>query len=243
MITLPLDCYDIIFNNLRHNYKNLYSCALVNRQWCRIIIPILWSEPKNHFKNIKLIRTFLLTLNSEEQALLIPFKITLPSYPRPLFEYTSYITSIEEHLYDGIRKWIHYERDKTVLELENVVKYSLIRMFLRTSKNLKSLILDNKTICNQIIFENLYENTTITSIILYYTCIDLNFKTIDILIQILHKNSTLTSLDLNLQGYRFFSNIESEREALIDALCKNNTLKKLNIYHAPPGSKEGALGE
>src|SRR5260363_203695 len=102
MITLPLDCYDIIFNNLRHNYKNLFSCALVNRQWCRIIMPILWSEPKKHFKNIKLIRIFLLTLNSEEQAPLIPFKLNLPSYPRPLFEYTSYITgtSIEEHLYD-----------------------------------------------------------------------------------------------------------------------------------------------
>ncbi|KAF0374645.1 hypothetical protein F8M41_012834 [Gigaspora margarita] len=95
-------------------------------------MPILWSEPKKHFKNIKLIRIFLLTLNSEEQAPLIPFKLNLPSYPRPLFEYTSYITgtSIEEHLYDGIRKWLHYERDKTELELENTIKCSLITMFL-----------------------------------------------------------------------------------------------------------------
>src|SRR5260364_52237 len=102
MITLPNECYYIIFNNLRNNYKNLFSCALVNRQWCRIIIPILWSEPTHHFEDIRLIRIFLLTLNAEEQGLLIPFKITLPSFPKPLFEYTSYITSVNNYLYDGI---------------------------------------------------------------------------------------------------------------------------------------------
>ncbi|RIB22759.1 hypothetical protein C2G38_948854 [Gigaspora rosea] len=67
MITLPIECYCIIFNNLRYNYKDLFSCILVNRQWCRIIIPILWSNPKNHFKNIKLIEIFLLTLNHKNK--------------------------------------------------------------------------------------------------------------------------------------------------------------------------------
>ncbi|KAF0562537.1 f-box domain-containing protein [Gigaspora margarita] len=97
MIALPNECYYQIFNNLRCNddyYRDLFSCILVNRHWCRVAIPILWSEPEQHFKDEIIIRTFLLTLNTEEQALLIPFKNILPNGQKPLFEYTSYITSI-----------------------------------------------------------------------------------------------------------------------------------------------------
>ncbi|RIB21993.1 hypothetical protein C2G38_2175124 [Gigaspora rosea] len=142
MITLPNECYYEIFNNLRHNdnYKDLYSCALVNRQWCRIIIPILWSEPSSHFRDTSLIRICLLTLNVEEQSFLIPFNISLPSHSEPLFEYTSYITSVNELLFDGIKNWLHYNIYSR--ELENPVKHALITMLLRTGKNLKYFHLD-----------------------------------------------------------------------------------------------------
>ncbi|KAF0536463.1 f-box domain-containing protein [Gigaspora margarita] len=188
MNTLPNECYYAIFNKLERNYRSLFSCALVNRQWCKIIIPILWREPTIHLKDARLIRIFLLTLNTEEQALLIPFKISLPSHPKPLFEYTSYITSVSNDLYDGIKKWLPY---KTENELENAIKCSLIAMFLRTSKNLRHLSL-NGPICNQTIFENLYKKTTITSMDL---C-EFKYKAIDGLVTFLNKNSTLTSLNL-----------------------------------------------
>ncbi|KAF0478015.1 hypothetical protein F8M41_024118 [Gigaspora margarita] len=163
MIALPIECYRAIFNNLRYNYKELFSCILVNRQWCRIIIPILWSDSKKHFKNVKLIEMFLLTLNAKEQALLIPFKITLPNQRKPLFEYTSYITSVNNDLYHGVSNLIQDRKYETGDELRNAINCSLISMFLRTSKNLEYLSL-NEVICNQLIYENLYENTTITSI-------------------------------------------------------------------------------
>ncbi|KAF0451919.1 f-box domain-containing protein [Gigaspora margarita] len=136
MITLPNECYYMIFNNLRPDHKNLFLCALVNRHWCRLVIPILWSDPEEHFTDIRLIRIFLLTLNAEEQALLIPFNITLPNHPKPLFDYTNYITSINNYLYYGIRNWLYdikYKPFITECELENAVKCSLITMFLRTS--------------------------------------------------------------------------------------------------------------
>ncbi|KAF0401368.1 hypothetical protein F8M41_009477 [Gigaspora margarita] len=102
MITLPYEYYHQIFNNLQNTYNDLFSCALVNRHWCRIIIPILWETPI--FGDIRLIRILLLTLNGKEQALLIPFKINLPSYQKPLFEYTSYIAFIDDDLYyRGVR--------------------------------------------------------------------------------------------------------------------------------------------
>ncbi|KAF0445754.1 f-box domain-containing protein [Gigaspora margarita] len=129
MITLPNECYCMIFNNLRSNYNSLLSCSLVNRHWCRIVIPILWNDPKNHFKDIRLIKVFLLTLNDEERTLLIPFKLTFPNHPKPLFEYTSYITCVNKDLYSGIRIWLRSNGYKTEYELvETAIQCSLIAM-------------------------------------------------------------------------------------------------------------------
>ncbi|KAF0562530.1 f-box domain-containing protein [Gigaspora margarita] len=199
MIALPNECYYQIFNNPRLNHKNLFSCALVNRQWCRVIIPILWSEPKRHFKDIRLIRIFLLTLNSEEQDLLISFKINFPNYPKPLFEYTNYITSVTYDLYNGVRNWLRYERYKIENELVNAVVGSLTEMFLRTSKNLKHLDF-NDSICDPILLDYLYENTTITSM---YIFTDFKSKAIGGLLKILYKNFTLTSLTLSSVKFGF----------------------------------------
>ncbi|KAF0554403.1 hypothetical protein F8M41_019174 [Gigaspora margarita] len=163
MITLPEECYYIIFNKLRPKFKILFSCALVNRYWCRIAIPILWDDPKGYFKDIRLFRILLLTLSAKEQILLIPFKISLPNQQKPLFEYTSYITSVNDYLDHGIRNWLQYGRYDLGSELANAMKSSLVAMFLRTSKNLKYLCL-NEIICNRIIFESLHENTTVTSL-------------------------------------------------------------------------------
>src|SRR5260363_69665 len=109
MVTkLPTECFFKIFNNLQDDYKSLYSCLLVSRLWCRIIIPILWSKI-DKLNDIRLINICLLTLTAEEQSLLIPFKFHLPTYQKPLFNYTSYITSIDANdLYDRNIRWLKY---------------------------------------------------------------------------------------------------------------------------------------
>ncbi|KAF0449621.1 hypothetical protein F8M41_002496 [Gigaspora margarita] len=221
MTALPLECYYAIFNNLRHNHKSLFSCALVSRHWCRIIIPILWNEPGYHFKDKRLIRILFLTLNAEEQTLLIPFNISLPSHQKTLFEYTSYITSITRDLIIGVRNLFPNYRS-----LQNIVKFSLIAMLVRTSKNPKHLILD-EIICNPLIFEKLYEKTILTSVDLYFRyniSDDLKYKAIDGLIKILYKNSTLNSLNLRSATLGAKGVI-----TLLEALCNNTVLKSLVI--------------
>ncbi|RIB13034.1 hypothetical protein C2G38_1767612 [Gigaspora rosea] len=253
MTTLPNECYYLIFNNFQHNYKNLFSCALVNRQWCRVIIPILWSEPKYHFNDTSLIRIFLLTLNVEEQAQLIPFKISLPSHPKPLFEYTSYITSVTNDFYRWIGELLHsYEGYELDFELVNAVKSSLLSMFLRTGENLKNLYLDEIT-CNQLMLEILYKNTTVTSMDLRSSD-GFNSAMIEELSKFLkNKNSILTSLNLiNIQlgsnemktllealydnteiNYLSFHDYHIDTEGgkmFAKFLCKNTTLISLNLY-------------
>ncbi|KAF0525701.1 f-box domain-containing protein [Gigaspora margarita] len=228
MKTLPLECYYIIFYNLHHDYKNLFSCALVNRHWCRVIIPILWSKP--NLKDMRLIRIFLLTLNVNEQALLVPFKITLPDHPKPLFEYTNYITSINSYyLHYGVKFWLACggfemrKLDKIPHELENAIESSLVTMLLRTSKNLKSLHL-NEIICNQLIFENLHENTTVTSMNLGKISDDFKSKAIDLLVKILYTKSTLTSLNFGSNKLE-----PGEMKMILEVLYKNTTLNSLNF--------------
>ncbi|KAF0536908.1 hypothetical protein F8M41_008844 [Gigaspora margarita] len=162
-------------------------------------------------------------LNAEKQALLIPFKIVLPNHPKPLFKYTSYITSVNCYLSEGVRNWYRNESHYILQELEYAVEGSLICMFLRTSKNLKFLSL-NVIICNQIIFKNLNGNTVVISVDLYNINSGFKYKVIDGLVKFLNKNSTLTSLNLRLiqLGYE-------EVKILLEALYENTVLNSLNL--------------
>ncbi|KAF0470602.1 f-box domain-containing protein [Gigaspora margarita] len=227
MIPLPNECLFEIFNNFRTDYKFLFSCLLVNRHWCRIIIPILWSEPTDSIENSKLIRTCLLILNSEEQAQLIPFKIILPTCPKPLFEYTNYTTSCGYSLNDGIINWlnenylykgVYDEDDYNYDELVSAVKCSLISMFLRTSRGLKCLCVKGIIYNREI--KNLYKNTTITTLKFYFNRVD--YEGIKALADTISKNTSLTSLSIYQLGSK-------DLKMLAEAFRKNVSLISLTL--------------
>ncbi|KAF0549635.1 f-box domain-containing protein [Gigaspora margarita] len=219
MKKLPNECFFEIFNNFRTDFKCLFSCLLVNRQWCRFVIPILWSEPTNHCSDGRLIRIFLLGLNAKEQALLIPFQIILPNCPRPLFEYSSYTKSVGIHFPRAILKWFCDEGsifcEKVDRKPLHAIKYSLVSMFLRTCENLKCLKLRYVGINNTII-EGLNMNNTITH--LSFDDIYLHYKDITILMEIISKKNTLVDLSLSYNKLAFAK-----------ALTKNITLTSLNL--------------
>src|ERR1700722_6069439 len=66
---LPTECMLEIFKHVQAQDSGLYPCLLVNRYWCKNIIPLLWSHP---FKGLssenryKLIHTYLACLDREE---------------------------------------------------------------------------------------------------------------------------------------------------------------------------------
>ncbi|KAF0541891.1 f-box domain-containing protein [Gigaspora margarita] len=246
MIKLPNECFVEIFNNFQnmHDYKNLYSCLLVNRQWCRTIIPILWKRPLDYSRDTRLIRIYLLELNAKEQSLLIPYKIILPNCPKPLFEYSSYTTYVGEYFPDGVENWLddegfgtdvprrfcdrepYFDCFKYYGENEDLViraiECSLVAMFLRTSKNLKGLSL-YRNIINNIIFESLYTNATLINLSLCKFYFD--SEETKGLIELISKNSTLTSLELSDNHLGF-----EEVKALSEAISKNTALTSLQFH-------------
>src|SRR5436189_2377655 len=104
MIKLNKDCLFMIFNELENDKSALYSCLLVNREWCEDIVPVLWKHPwkliipKDHlYHNITirerlLLNTILLHLWDESQNILKEQRIKLFTTPikKPLFPYISY---------------------------------------------------------------------------------------------------------------------------------------------------------
>ncbi|KAF0408299.1 RNI-like protein [Gigaspora margarita] len=236
MKTLPNECLLGIFNNLQTCngnlfYRSLFSCLLVNRKWCRIIIPILWSKPT--LRNKMFIRTCLLLLNVEEQALLIPFNITLPNNSTPLFKYTSYISHLNCRSNDlglGIKYWLENEFhfNFEAFPLISIIKYSLIKMFLRTNIGYNQLGSE----CGKIIAETLCINTTLTSLNIERN--QLGSESGKVIAEALCKNNTLTSLNIG------FNKLGSEcGKTFAEALCINTTLTHLNIEFNLLGSESG----
>src|SRR5437764_13670464 len=94
---LPMECMQQIIQYLLEEKQGLYSSLLINRYWCKIVIPYLWNRPfelcssKNR---LKLFRTYLLcfdqveldSFSSRMVDALYTFNI-FPAKRTPLFNY------------------------------------------------------------------------------------------------------------------------------------------------------------
>jgi hypothetical protein len=126
--------------------KNLYACALVNRQWCTSAVRILWRRPFGPFHNRghKIITTYLRGLDVEERRDLKLKRIKLPTVsPIPMFNYPSFMRHLDygEMLY-AVEAWcatLPKRRPNNVLSVMRV----LLRLFLHNSGPLSSLKLSS----------------------------------------------------------------------------------------------------
>ncbi|CAJ0903877.1 4312_t:CDS:1 [Entrophospora sp. SA101] len=78
-------------NRSSNNDKNeaisniLFSCILVNRYWCRNVLPILWSKPFRflHKPLPGLIQVYVSCLNEKESKVFLSIDTELPSITLP----------------------------------------------------------------------------------------------------------------------------------------------------------------
>src|SRR5947207_12518197 len=86
-----IDCLLFIFNQV--NKKTLYSCLLVDKEWCNIVVPILWKKVLMYYESVKLFNTILSCLPFPSKQLLSNNGIKLSSeilLRSPLFDYISF---------------------------------------------------------------------------------------------------------------------------------------------------------
>ncbi|RIA98967.1 hypothetical protein C1645_870358 [Glomus cerebriforme] len=99
MTKLKIDCFILIFGELLRMKHSLNACLLVNKEWCNLVVPILWKSTSAHyyFKNDELekkwFNTILSCISPSSKQLLFDNNIELPStilLKSPLFNYISF---------------------------------------------------------------------------------------------------------------------------------------------------------
>ncbi|GBB98586.1 hypothetical protein RclHR1_03270009 [Rhizophagus clarus] len=93
MSNLNRDILYLIYEQLQDNKKALYSCLLVNKTWCEMIIPILWKNPWECLKKeneIMLLRVIISHLSNVSRNKIGEHKILNKIYQNLSFNYISY---------------------------------------------------------------------------------------------------------------------------------------------------------
>ncbi|CAG8513054.1 13973_t:CDS:1 [Ambispora leptoticha] len=118
--SLPNDCLADIFEILSEDKLTLYSCLLVNRQWCKSVVPFLWRKPFDLLKYLtynklstrhpKLIHSYVACLSEEERGMLIKNGINIPTdFPPTTFEYSTFLRYLDiSELYHAASLWCMY---------------------------------------------------------------------------------------------------------------------------------------
>nr|CAG8483246.1 8109_t:CDS:2 [Entrophospora candida] len=109
-VTLPADILYEVFSLVKDDPKTLHSCILVNRLWCEITAPYLWSKvfKSNSPPASSIISIFIASLEENEKLELSKagIKITNQLRKPPTFDYVSFIQHVSlDKLYSSILKW------------------------------------------------------------------------------------------------------------------------------------------
>ncbi|CAG8642562.1 3234_t:CDS:1 [Funneliformis mosseae] len=126
MVSLPELCLLNIFEHFKEDCNTLYSCALVNRGWCSIAIPLLWRNPlevchklDQRKRMMSLVYTYMTCLpEATRQKVGMHVMLQKP----PLFDYTRFI----RHL---IPRLLHFGIEEIVLFCQEygIFNFTMIR--------------------------------------------------------------------------------------------------------------------
>jgi hypothetical protein len=145
MTELNIDCLNLIFKELRTDKESLYSCLLVNKRWCFLVVPILWKKHSWNFyreaHEQKFLNIILSSLSSSSKQFLIDNNIKLPStiISKPLtFKYISFCKILESRTIDGIM--IKLFRDKRLKDdKRSLLEREIYKLFVNECKNIREL--------------------------------------------------------------------------------------------------------
>ncbi|PKK74502.1 hypothetical protein RhiirC2_708830 [Rhizophagus irregularis] len=146
MIKLNTDCLNLIFDELQKDKNSLYSCLLVNKEWCNIVVPILWKEVSWYVDDKsekKLFNTILSCLSLTSKKLLNDNNIKLPIIKKPpIFNYISFCEFPEAEIVDNIIEMVFEElndNDENDEDKRNLLEQEIYKLFVSQCEKIKEL--------------------------------------------------------------------------------------------------------
>jgi hypothetical protein len=159
-----------IIEFLKDDVTTLHSCILVNREWCKIIIPILWSDTfrkikpfNNNGQSIEgkqVISTYIKLLSEESRNTLKKYGIRTLTKEKPLFHYSKFLRHLDAYyLKVYVRSWFYFTtRDDVDIAKKNykteqiqLMSIVLLNHFLEQTPSLISLKIASPDITEAII--------------------------------------------------------------------------------------------
>ncbi|KAG9295083.1 hypothetical protein G9A89_017877 [Geosiphon pyriformis] len=152
-ICLPTEILQDIFNRLTTK-NDLFSCALVNRQWCQVAVPILWKNILEAKNRIRIVEVFLFCLPEADKESLSHYEIPIPKFRQPVatFNYPSFLKLIcLNDIYHDIKDYIcscckpaSINSTRVAAEQIRFLQKILLEYFARNSPKLSSMIIDQR---------------------------------------------------------------------------------------------------
>jgi hypothetical protein len=129
MSKINRDVLYLILKELEDDNKSLHLCLLVNKAWCKVIIPILWKNPwkflRRRFIRRKEADRYLLKVIISHLSDKLKKKLNIDnSYKKPLFDYISFCKHLN---LSKIHKMISTFHDKSKI---SIIGKEIINLFI-----------------------------------------------------------------------------------------------------------------
>ncbi|CAG8483374.1 8695_t:CDS:2 [Funneliformis mosseae] len=129
---IPLECLEQIFKHLLNYRSTLFNCLLVNRSWCRQVVPLLWSRPFSRLQwksSLRLIQTYISCMTKDQKSFFTDLDIFIPESSSPLFSYAKYLRKFNyNELSSCVNIWYcdYYQHGDGNIKSDEYIKINLI---------------------------------------------------------------------------------------------------------------------
>ncbi|RIB15491.1 hypothetical protein C2G38_2192253 [Gigaspora rosea] len=206
-----------ILKHLNNEIYSLYSCALVNRHWCKMSITILWQDPFSTKQRRSLFIPIYFSSLGEDEKLVIKeclkeFEINI-EFTKPLFDYARFLKVLDiNRLANKVRDWMCLKlgnHDLTYFDYRTTPLITLLfKLFVENSAILHEFNLCTSRLLKfeLEIFHSLEQNVQFCSRLQHLSLniiSDFNIENIAKLLRFLAKNTTtISALKLYVCYYR-----------------------------------------
>ncbi|CAB4385409.1 unnamed protein product [Rhizophagus irregularis] len=162
VVNLPADCIYEIVQYIIHDIKTLHSCVVLNRDYCQVVVRILWRNPFKHVKQDEnkmslIFRTYFSCLDDQEKKQVTTFfRKSDFNFPKPFINYPSFLQEFEIfNMQTSMRSFLYqyYSAPATENRINSVVHILnpfMEKLFFNNQSNFKYLNVDLNDERNQI---------------------------------------------------------------------------------------------